>query len=512
MDVVRKLGLVALLIVAVVGVLVGAFFAGVLGAPSAGLEDRGDWGTVTDQRTEVVTTAWVDNPNPVGVSVGDAVELSYTLSMNGIGLATGIKTGVSVPAGNDSVRVSTFIRNQELPPWWVQFIRANETIPVYANASVSIDGPVSRTVDLPAQQRTLLANATPVLTALSAAAGELEGEYTAQLSDETLPAQFRTDGAIGDVTTSTVTAGYEIRSGAAEWGAVTESITTVRFRFRLHNPGEVPVPAAPSTLGLDIEMNEIELFTARANDTELANAGAFTQRGGQRFLLPDETQTAVYVVEMDNQRIDEWFKSHVRQGEQTDVQITPKLVFSLGGAEFAVPEGSPVAYRCGLQTDILVDEQETATDCGEPPSDADESSGDTDETDATETGDGNTDDESGDGNGTTGESGDDTGSTDEGTENSGEQAAITLAAAIDADPPGGSAPVEISFDAGDSTAAGTTIASYEWSFDGGALPGTGERITRVFKRAGTYEVELTITDAAGNTDTETVTIDVASPV
>lgn len=57
-----------------------------------------------------------------------------------------------------------------------------------------------------------------------------------------------------------------------------------------------------------------------------------------------------------------------------------------------------------------------------------------------------------------------------------------------------------------------TIASYEWTFGGRVFPGTGEQTTRVFERSGTCEVELTIVDAAGTTDTETDTIEVAPPV
>ncbi|MFB6088117.1 MAG: hypothetical protein ABEJ85_06310, partial [Haloarculaceae archaeon] len=75
----RKLAVVLLLLVAV---LVVAYFLGIIGVPSTGLVDRGDWGTVTDDRTEIVTTLWVKNPNPVGIALGrDTVERSLTRSV-----------------------------------------------------------------------------------------------------------------------------------------------------------------------------------------------------------------------------------------------------------------------------------------------------------------------------------------------------------------------------------------------------------------------------------------------
>ena len=45
---------IAVGIVALVTVLGALYLAGVIGAPSAGLEDRGDWGEVTEERTEII--------------------------------------------------------------------------------------------------------------------------------------------------------------------------------------------------------------------------------------------------------------------------------------------------------------------------------------------------------------------------------------------------------------------------------------------------------------------------
>ena len=50
---------IAVGIVALVTVLGALYLAGVIGAPSAGLEDRGDWGEVTEERTEIITTVRV---------------------------------------------------------------------------------------------------------------------------------------------------------------------------------------------------------------------------------------------------------------------------------------------------------------------------------------------------------------------------------------------------------------------------------------------------------------------
>ncbi|MFB6235805.1 MAG: PKD domain-containing protein [Halopenitus sp.] len=52
------------------------------------------------------------------------------------------------------------------------------------------------------------------------------------------------------------------------------------------------------------------------------------------------------------------------------------------------------------------------------------------------------------------------------------------------------------------------IASYEWDFDDGTTA-TGEVVSHTFTETGTYEVKLTLTDEGGNTDTDTVFIEVS---
>mgnify|MGYP000259455493 CR=1 FL=1 len=56
-----------------------------------------------------------------------------------------------------------------------------------------------------------------------------------------------------------------------------------------------------------------------------------------------------------------------------------------------------------------------------------------------------------------------------------------------------------------------SITKYEWDVTGeGSIDATNETITRAFKRPGTHEVTLTVTDEEGNTDTDTTTVEVAS--
>ncbi|MDS0260625.1 PKD domain-containing protein, partial [Haloarcula sp. S1CR25-12] len=68
----------------------------------------------------------------------------------------------------------------------------------------------------------------------------------------------------------------------------------------------------------------------------------------------------------------------------------------------------------------------------------------------------------------------------------------------------------VAFDAGNSTDSDGSIAAYDWTFGDGA-GGAAERVVHSYSSAGTYTVELTVTDDDGATDNATVTVEVTEP-
>ncbi|WP_255681772.1 hypothetical protein [Natrinema sp. SYSU A 869] len=59
--------------VGIAATLGGLFAVGVIGVPDAGLEDNA-WGDVSDDKIEVITAVWIDNPNPAISLGGTSVE------------------------------------------------------------------------------------------------------------------------------------------------------------------------------------------------------------------------------------------------------------------------------------------------------------------------------------------------------------------------------------------------------------------------------------------------------
>ncbi len=87
----------------------------------------------------------------------------------------------------------------------------------------------------------------------------------------------------------------------------------------------------------------------------------------------------------------------------------------------------------------------------------------------------------------------------------------SLNAIITPTPTSGEAPLEVAFDASESSAAqGNEIVSYEWDF-GDSKTGEGGTIYHGFDSPGNYTVILTISDNKGSVDTSSVVITVFQP-
>ena len=80
--------------------------------------------------------------------------------------------------------------------------------------------------------------------------------------------------------------------------------------------------------------------------------------------------------------------------------------------------------------------------------------------------------------------------------------------------PQSSAPVPqtVSFDGSESTDADGDTLTYEWNFDNGgaAVDSTEESPSFQYTQAGTYDVVLTVNDGRGQTDTDTIRVDVGN--
>jgi LEA14-like dessication related protein len=316
--------------------------------PSAGVQDFGDWGTVTDQRTEVITTFWTTNPYPVDVTTGNSLHVDYSLSLNGVTVANGARDTVDLPRGNTTQTQSTYVENDRLKDWWVNFITTGETVRATASGNIRITTPVKDWSYRASETHTQFANRTPILDSISHAAGQTEGEYVRTR---------RVD--IGTVHRN-VTVGADVQDAQASWGRVTRNQTTVIVRFRIHNPSEtIPIAVDPTGLRMRADVNGNTMFRS--------GSGVLSPNATKRkLLLPGETREIVIPVTMDNDKVDDWFRSHVRNGERSSIAVHTQLVVDpIGvGKPIRVPDGDGISYRCSMQTAIFEDNQTATTTCG----------------------------------------------------------------------------------------------------------------------------------------------------
>jgi glucose/arabinose dehydrogenase/PKD repeat protein len=80
-------------------------------------------------------------------------------------------------------------------------------------------------------------------------------------------------------------------------------------------------------------------------------------------------------------------------------------------------------------------------------------------------------------------------------------------AVADASPSYGALPLDVSFDASESSDPDGDILTYEWDFGDGSPPDAGATVTHRYETAGTYTATLEATDPAGATDVDTIRID-----
>jgi len=78
-----------------------------------------------------------------------------------------------------------------------------------------------------------------------------------------------------------------------------------------------------------------------------------------------------------------------------------------------------------------------------------------------------------------------------------------------ANPTSGVAPLEVSFNASNSSDSDGSIISYAWDFKDGTT-GNGETVNHTFSSIGSYNVELTVTDDKGATNSAIKTITVTT--
>jgi LEA14-like dessication related protein len=271
----------------------------------AGVDNR--FGAVNETATVIESDLQVRNPNPVGATLG-GLTVDYAIDMNGIRMATGTKRGLSIPQGGSTVPMSTRLANERIPTWWVSHVRNGERTTLAVNADVH-SAALGTSFGAPKVTREI---ETDIISAFNA-------------TEERPVGSSPTGGPL-----------LVIRETSAQWSEVSAAATNIDMRFVVHNPNAYAIPV--SELSYRATMNGIEMGSGTTD--------------GQGVIPPGETRTIEATTTLNNQRIDEWWVSHLQNDQTTALRIDFSARFELPTRTVEIPL-DPLTYTRTIETDIF---------------------------------------------------------------------------------------------------------------------------------------------------------------
>ncbi len=309
-------------VVALVVLLVVLYLLGIIGVPSVtGVENR--FGPVNSTDTVVETDLGVHNQNPIGITLGDTT-INYTVFMNEVTMAQGRKNGLSIGSGESTLEFTTYLKNQRIPDWWYTHVRSGEVTEVLIDADLSVGLLFGSTFDFEANETVR----TDILGGFNTSETRSIDAGSPLVSDPVLYLN-RTAGWYGD--------------------NLTRERTPIETAFRVYNPK--PWPYTVTEIGYEIRMNDVAV-----------GAGS-TER--PYTIAPKDDQTLRATTVIRNDRLDDWWVSHLQRNQVTDLTVDFYVVVQ---PELPGQEVEPVRldvdqfdYSTVIETDIFGNKADTSS-------------------------------------------------------------------------------------------------------------------------------------------------------
>jgi LEA14-like dessication related protein len=330
-----KYGAGALGVVVVLAVI--GFLTGLLGVPAVEtVENR--FASVNDSTTTIDTDLTVSNPNPIGVSLG-GLSVDYGIAMNDVAVANGSKEGVSIGSGETAIPFRTHLVNERIPEWWYTHVSRGEVTDVLIDVDLSHSLLGGQTASLPQRQT-------------------IETDIIGQFNDSTT----RPIAAGAPIVSDPV---LYLNLTAAWYGDdLTPARTPMNMSFTVFNPKAYHYTV--SEIGYEIRMNGI-----------VVGEGASER---PRVIPARESRTLSALTVIRNDRLDEWWVSHLERDQVTNLTVDFYLVVdpedAAGGGGAIAPfriDSSALDYTTTIETDIFG----TKASDGLPPNGTDSGDGTT---------------------------------------------------------------------------------------------------------------------------------------
>ncbi|MEM4524369.1 MAG: LEA type 2 family protein [Archaeoglobaceae archaeon] len=244
------------------------------------------WGNIASEVTEIITEILVYNPNPFSIPLKDILTEIY---MNELKMGEGKALKAEIPPGESEIILSTEIKNNRIPEWFVSHIKNGEKTDVKLKGYLVFDLRLTE-FKYPFEQSSTI--------------------KTNLLSE--LKSQAPKTVSVGPMT-------FTIKSINAYWGKVEKDYTEIIIIATISN--ENPISVLIPKYKYYMEMNGIKVASG-INDLVA--------------LIPPMSEASLtFVIKIENEMLDEWFVSHLKNKERSEIKIVIEPFIEISGKEIS---------------------------------------------------------------------------------------------------------------------------------------------------------------------------------
>ncbi|MFP4642230.1 MAG: LEA type 2 family protein [Dehalococcoidia bacterium] len=252
-----------------------------------------EWGEVTSSTTELIATIDVYNPNPISLPIKKVV---CDVTMNDIHMGSAETKDLSIKKNTESsLKIAASIDNSKIPEFWTEHLRQDEQSTVIVDVKTVFDLIVTD-FTYPFQKKTSIQ--TNLLGNMSKA-GPIPLEEKIELPTGQEETIFK--------------ASLESLSG--KWGDITSDSAEMLLSATVDNQNPYPL-TIPKIIN-NIDINDIPMVSGES-ETD--------------YTVPPKSKTDINATATaDFSHMDEWFVSHIQNGEKSTFNYQISLAIDLPG-------------------------------------------------------------------------------------------------------------------------------------------------------------------------------------
>lgn len=247
------------------------------------------WGKTTYDFTEIIVEVSVYNPSFISIILK---EVTFDLYMNNIKMVTGSSGGnINLAGFQESViRLAGVLNNSRISEWFVSHLKNGEQTNVRLSGEVIFD---LRVMELTRPFEQTLDITTNILAGMNTN-------------------QARTF-MIGPVE-------LVLKSLSSSWGKITSEEIEINHKAIIYNPNSYPIP-----------MTKIE-YEVYMNDIRMGGGTTYNS-----VILRAEGDTPIlFTTVLDNTLLDEWWVTHIKNGEKTKITIEIYSVIEIRNVAYKI--------------------------------------------------------------------------------------------------------------------------------------------------------------------------------